>query len=119
MPEPRAIWPLPRFPCLREPSTKIYASIAQQAAERALKAVYQHHGKRFRYTHDLEDLISGLRNGGVPVPAEIDDAALLTTFASEARYPSLIEPVTDDEYREAIAQTETVVNWARRFIRGW
>jgi HEPN domain-containing protein len=29
--------------------------LAQQAAEKALKAVYQHRGLLFRYTHDLEN----------------------------------------------------------------
>ena len=29
---------------------------AQQAAEKSLKAVYQHFGKRFRYTHELNEL---------------------------------------------------------------
>lgn len=34
---------------------------AQQAAEKALKAVYQHLGWVFRYTHDLDELIRGLK----------------------------------------------------------
>jgi len=38
---------------------------AQQAAEKALKAVYQHHGWPFRYTHDLDELIGGLRRNGL------------------------------------------------------
>jgi HEPN domain-containing protein len=33
---------------------------AQQAAEKALKAVYQYYGWMFRYTHDLEELVSAL-----------------------------------------------------------
>lgn len=44
---------------------------AQQAAEKALKAVYQHNGWIFRYTHDLEDLIAGLRQKGLEIPDEI------------------------------------------------
>lgn len=38
---------------------------AQQAAEKALKAVYQHHGWTFRYTHDLEELVTGLESKGL------------------------------------------------------
>jgi len=91
---------------------------AQQAAEKALKAVYQYYGKRFRYTHDLEELIFDLRNQGLTVPPEVEDAALLTPYASEARYPGLSEPVTDEEYREAVRQAEAVVNWARETIKG-
>ena len=32
----------------------------QQAAEKSLKAIYQHHGWTFRYVHDLEELLTGL-----------------------------------------------------------
>ena len=91
---------------------------AQQAAEKALKAVYQHQGKRFRYTHDLEELISGLRDQGIDVPPEVEAAAPLTSFASEARYPGLSEPVTEQEYQEAVRQAETVLRWARESIKG-
>ena len=90
---------------------------AQQAAEKSLKAVYQHYGKRFRYTHDLDELMTGLKNEGITVPAEIADSALLTSFAWEARYPSLSEPVTQEEYREALHQAEQVVRWAMEIIK--
>ncbi len=90
----------------------------QQAAEKALKAVYQHFGKRFRYTHDLDELITGLRNEGISVPPEVVDAALLTSYAWEARYPGLSEPATIEEYREALRQAEIVMRWARGIIRG-
>ena len=65
---------------------------AQQAAEKALKAVYQHHGKRFRYTHDLDELVTGLTKEGIAVPPEVLEAASLTPYAWEARYPGLTEP---------------------------
>ena len=61
---------------------------AQQAAEKALKAVYQHYNRRFRYIHDLDELIIGLQNEGIVVPAEVVDAASLTSYAWEARYPA-------------------------------
>ena len=41
---------------------------AQQAAEKALKSVYLHYGWAFRYVHDLEELITGLRRNGLPIP---------------------------------------------------
>lgn len=43
---------------------------AQQAAEKALKAVYQYHGWTFRYTHDLEELVTGLERQGLVVPSD-------------------------------------------------
>ncbi len=91
---------------------------AQQAAEKSLKAVYQHSGKRFRYTHDLDELITGLRNEGTIIPVEVSDAALLTSYAWEARYPGLTEPVTEEEFQEALRQAERVVRWAIKVIRG-
>lgn len=90
---------------------------AQQAAEKAIKAIYQHYGKSFRYTHDLDELITGLQNEGIIIPSEIMEAILLTSYAWEARYPGLSEPVTVEEYREALRQSELVVNWAVRVIR--
>jgi HEPN domain-containing protein len=91
---------------------------AQQAAEKSLKAVYQHFGKRFRYTHDLDELIIGLRSEGMIIPIEVTDAALLTSYAWEARYPGLSEPVTEEEFRRALRQAELVVRWATEVIRG-
>lgn len=85
---------------------------AQQAAEKALKAVYQLHEWKFRYTHDLEELISGLLNAGLGVPPDVVDADVLTSFAWEARYPAFTEPISEEEYLEALHQAKTVVDWA-------
>jgi HEPN domain-containing protein len=89
---------------------------AQQAAEKALKAVYLHHGWPFRYTHDLEELVTNLRRKGLDVPALVDEAVILSSFAWEARYPGLSEPVSDEEYREAIRHAQAVVTWAEKEI---
>lgn len=89
---------------------------AQQAAEKAIKAVYQYHGWIFRYTHDLEELVTGLKQKGLVVPSEVDDSVILTSFAWEARYPGLGEPVTEEEYHKAIEHAEAVVIWAEKEI---
>lgn len=89
---------------------------AQQAAEKALKAIYQHYGWVFRYVHDLKELSNGLRQNGLEIPPEVEEAVVLSSFAWEARYPGLNEPVTEAEYREALRQAETVVAWAERVI---
>jgi HEPN domain-containing protein len=85
---------------------------AQQAAEKALKAVCQQHGWTFRYTHDLAELVADLKRHGLDVPPEVDEATVLTSFAWEARYPGLGEPVSEEEYREAIRHAQAVVSWA-------
>lgn len=89
---------------------------AQQAAEKALKAIYQYRGWTFRYTHDLEELIAGLQREGLNIPSEVDEAIVLTGFAWEARYPGLGEPVSSEEHRDAVEKAEAVVAWARELL---
>lgn len=90
--------------------------LAQQAAEKALKAVYQHRGLLFRYVHDLEELGKGLEDHGVPIPPSVKEAVILTKYAADTRYPSLAEPVTEEEYREAVRLAEAVVTWAASLL---
>jgi HEPN domain-containing protein len=90
---------------------------AQQAAEKALKAVYQYHGWSFHYTHDLEELVAGLERQGLDIPPEVREAIMLTVFACETRYPGLAEPVTPEEYREAIRHAAAVVAWVEKDIQ--
>lgn len=90
---------------------------AQQAAEKALKGVYQRFRKPFRYTHDLDESITGLQKEGVVVPPEVTEATQLTSYAWESRYPGVSEPVTIEEYREALHQAEVVVTWAMKVIK--
>lgn len=85
---------------------------AQQAAEKAIKSVYVQKKLRFRYTHDLDELLSGLKDGGQTIPATVEESIILTGYASETRYPGFVEPVTKDEYLEAVRLAETVVVWA-------
>lgn len=90
---------------------------AQQAAEKALKAVYVHNGWAFRYTHDLETLISGLEEKGLEVPDETVEADTLSGYAWEARYPGLDEPITEEECQEAVKMAEAVLAWAQSQIK--
>ena len=87
---------------------------AQQAAEKALKAIYRHRGWTFRYVHDLEELLTGLKTQGLLVPPELEDSITLTSFAAEFRYPGLGEQVTREEYEEAVRQAQAVVKWAEK-----
>lgn len=89
---------------------------AQQAAEKALKSVYLHFAWPFRYVHDLEELMTGLRRHGLPVPAEVEEAVVLTSYAFEARYPSLGEAVTEDEHRRALELAARVLHWAEKLL---
>lgn len=45
------------------------------------------------------------------VPEPIREAARLTDYAVEARYPGVSEPVTEEEHREAVRLAEAVALW--------
>ena len=60
---------------------------AQQAAEKAIKAVFIHRGLHFPYVHDLRRLLELLNRGGVKIPKYVWKAEDLNPFAFEARYP--------------------------------
>ena len=89
---------------------------AQQAAEKAMKGLLIALKIRFPYTHDLAELLSLIAQTGQAIPEQIREAAKLSDYAVEARYPGLAEPVTHEEYLEAINIAEAVVIWAEKII---
>lgn len=82
---------------------------AQQAAEKAIKAVFIARGIAFPHIHDLLRLRALLARVDEQVPCAAEDAVALTSFAGRARYPSDDEPVTEEEYRRAVAIAEVVI----------
>jgi HEPN domain-containing protein len=48
---------------------------------------------------------------------EAKEAAILTDYAVLTRYPGDLEPVTEEEYLEAIRIAETMVQWAENIIK--
>jgi HEPN domain-containing protein len=89
---------------------------SQQAAEKAIKAVFIHHGLAFPFTHDLAHLLTKLRCAGLKIPRYLDQAKRLSRYAVETRYPGLSGPVTDKQYRGTVRIAETVLRWAERRI---
>ncbi len=89
---------------------------AQQAAEKAIKGVLIARDIEFPYVHDLAHLLSLLEDGGEVIPEAIRRVGDLTDYATITRYPGEIRPVTEPEYREAIAIAEAVVHWAEEQI---
>ena len=85
---------------------------AQQAAEKAIKAVLIAREIEFPYVHDLGSLLFLLEETGEAVPEAVRTAVSLTTYATTTRYPNAGSPVTEGEYREAIAIAEAMVRWA-------
>lgn len=84
---------------------------AQQAAEKAIKALLVQRHVRFPKTHDLLDLLTVLDRSGLPIPAEIREADALTQYSVETRYPGLGEDVTADEHARAVELAQRVLDW--------
>ena len=89
---------------------------AQQAAEKAIKAVMIARKIEFPYVHDLARLLSLLDAVGEPIPETVRRAEELTLYATEGRYPGLTNPAVESEYTEALAIAEAVVGWAEERI---
>ena len=85
---------------------------AQQAAEKAIKALLVSRSVEFPYVHDLVFLLSLLADAGHAVPEPVKSAKELTRYASVTRYPGLDERVSDLQYADALEIAEAVVRWA-------
>ena len=87
---------------------------AQQAVEKALKAVMFLHGLEFRRTHDLEELSGSLTDAGINIPLEAEELRRLTPYAVEFRYDDEPMPLVSPE--QAIAYTSRVLAWADKAL---
>jgi predicted nucleotidyltransferase len=79
---------------------------AQQAAEKALKAVCLY---KKQDSHSITHLVDILETTGVEVPEQIKFADVLTQYAVQTRYPGPIEEITFEEYQESLAIAARVV----------
>ena len=89
---------------------------AQQAAEKAIKALLIKKSVAFPYVHDIAHLLALLEQIGEQVPESVRRAEDLTRYAVVTRYPGVAEPVTESHYRDALASAEAVVRWAGEAI---
>ena len=89
---------------------------AQQAAEKSIKALLLYRGITFPFVHDLAELVTVLQRNGQEVPPPIAEAARLTRFAVETRYPSLAEAVTREDYNRAVAIAAEVIRWVEEHM---
>lgn len=86
---------------------------AQQAAEKALKAVLLSGRVDFPLTHDIEQLLEIAERAEIDLPPEVRDASQLTPYAVETRYPGSWQEVTDDDANAAIELAQHVIIWAK------
>lgn len=83
---------------------------AQQAAEKALKAVLAASGDDFPWTHDLRYLIERLSDLETPLPSSLHEIRQLGPWAVEFRYGETIDDPLDRE--QAAALVGEAIAWA-------
>ena|SRR5258707_13178085 len=89
---------------------------AQQAIEKALKAVLVEHAVEFPKTHDVEQLVEIIEEQGLVFPADLDKVLEFTPFATQGRYPGFDDAITEADVQEALGLAEKVLAWARQEV---
>lgn len=82
---------------------------AQQAVEKAAKAVLVLAGVEIPRTHDLERVLALAEHAGHELPDEVRDAGWLTPWAVEFRYDQATDPLDRDS---AVRTADAVLAWA-------
>ncbi|MDX9867507.1 MAG: HEPN domain-containing protein [Kiritimatiellia bacterium] len=88
---------------------------AQQAAEKAVKAVLLSQGFDVPRTHDLSFLVDLLPLTALPPPSLLL-LPVLTKYAVHHRYPGQDLPVDRRAYLKAIELAQEAVAWARQVL---
>ncbi|HUO57282.1 MAG TPA: HEPN domain-containing protein [bacterium] len=88
---------------------------AQQAAEKALKAVFIFHRRPFPKTHDLEKWMA-LLPPSFSIPPRLRQAKDLSDYSEIGRYPHGFEAVTSKEYQRAVELAQAVVDWVDKIL---
>jgi HEPN domain-containing protein len=87
---------------------------AQQAVEKAIKAVLAAKGIEFPFTHDLESLMELCDSSEIEVPSILIGTKALTPFAAAERYGSEAPIGLDRD--QALKWAASAVDWARQQI---
>jgi len=81
---------------------------AQQAAEKSLKALLVARQVEFPKTHDIERLVELVALDDAALAEALADAAELTPFGVEYRYPGEYAPVTAETARDCVSTAREV-----------
>jgi HEPN domain-containing protein len=87
---------------------------AQQAVEKAIKAVLSVKQTKFPFTHDLERLREFAKASGIDLPATLDGVERLTPFARDERYGA--EPPLGLNRDEALKWAAAAIAWAQGIV---
>ncbi|MBM3839900.1 MAG: HEPN domain-containing protein [Verrucomicrobia bacterium] len=86
---------------------------AQQAIEKALKALLVADQVDFPRTHDLGELLALLGQAGRRCPAGLEQVEELTPLAVQTRYPGFDDPLEESEVDEAIRLANETLAWVK------
>ncbi len=90
---------------------------AQQAAEKALKAVYVAHGLPFPWTHSVQELLRSAAQEHPELEAFVEGTLLLDSFYTGTRYPSLgLASLEAPEKRYAASHARQAISTARPMV---
>jgi HEPN domain-containing protein len=95
----------------------VFGFHAQQAIEKALKAVIAASGLEFPLTHNVSVLLDIIKKAKVENPPTVSEPGLLTVFAVEYRYEDYDEPPPDIDRAKLTAEVERVVKWAEETVK--
>lgn len=98
----------------REIADSVVGFHAQQAAEKAIKAVLVSFGDEFPWTHDLRHLMDRLEGIARPLPGSLSEVRTLAPWAVEFRYGETIEDRLDRE--RALVLTRDILAWAETSV---
>ena len=90
--------------------------LAQQAAEKAFKALLLTKNVKIPHTHSLARLITELKKYVTPFPEHLEKIAWLTDFSVNGRYPNAGEPVSEEEYKRGLRDATIAVEWVEKLL---
>jgi HEPN domain-containing protein len=105
----RALLDVPRV------SDAVVGFHAQQAVEKALKAVLVLNGIEYRFTHDLAYLLELCKTAGASIPRELQEVDRLSAFAVWLRHEDA--SATPVRRSQALAWASGAVRWAGEQIQ--
>jgi len=95
---------------------EIIAFHAQQAVEKALKALLIQRQVEFPRTHIIGVLLVFCKESGYKIEENLEEAATLSRYAIASRYPGETDPITRQEAKLAADLADQVINWVESQI---
>ena len=93
------------------------AFASQQAAEKFLKAFIIAKNLKFKYTHDLVDLLRVCAQKDKEFARLSSFAEELTPLYIESRYPEFVGVITKERAKIALAATKKIAEFVKRKLR--